>query len=295
MYDKRLDAVLKAAELGSFSKAAQALGYTTPALIKKVDGFERQTGIIVFERTNKGVSLTPSGKLLLDEARQIVEQCRKAIETARQAQSQADNLVRVGVSLYQSGQRILTICQKMFLQGTDLAIQFVPVADTYESYKYTVGNLGKEVDVLASSLLPPEDERLCKRAILGNPFLCLEVPLNDELAAKDAIDISELSGRRIYVPQPGNTYIDSARAEIAEGARDVEFVEFPNYTIGVFDACVMSGSILLSKEIWRGVHPLLKTLSVRWDKTIPYCLYYAENASPAVLRFVEAAQRLSGD
>ena len=34
MYDKRLDAIIKTAELGSFSKAAQALGYTVPALGK---------------------------------------------------------------------------------------------------------------------------------------------------------------------------------------------------------------------------------------------------------------------
>lgn len=34
MYDRRLDAIVAAAELGSFSKAAEKLSISTPALVK---------------------------------------------------------------------------------------------------------------------------------------------------------------------------------------------------------------------------------------------------------------------
>lgn len=294
MYDKRLDAVLKAAEWGSFSKAAHDLGYSTPALVKQIDGFESQTGVTIFERTNKGVSLTPAGQSLVEDVRGIIAQCKLSVQKATRIQNQAGNLVRVGVSLYQSGQPILRICHDLYKHGTDLRIQFVPVADTYESYKHTIENFGDEVDVLGSTHLPEKDERFCNKVIIGNPFLCLSVALNDELAAYDSVDVSVLAGRRVHVPERGNPYTDSARAEIATKAPGVEFVEFSHYCMEVFDECAMSGDVLLSKEIWRDVHPLLKTVDVAWDETIPYCLYYAKSPRPAVERFIQAAIETSG-
>ena len=295
MYDKRLDAIIKTAELGSFSKAAKALGYTVPALVKRVNGFEQEIGVVVFERSNKGVGLTTAGRALVEDARDIVERSNRAVKRAIWSQGQGDDLVRVGVSLYQSGQPIMKLCQGIYLNGVDLRIQFVPVADTRESYLHTVEHFGDEVDVLPSTRLAPEDERNCNLVVLGNPFLCLNVALNDELAGRDTVAVEELAGRRVLVPTRGNTYTDSARDEIAERAPEVEFVEFPYYDMPVFDRCAMGNEVLLSKEIWRGIHPLLATVNVLWSKTIPYCLYYAKDPSPAVQKFVQAAADLAND
>ena len=38
MYDRRLDAIVSAADLGSFSRAAERLCVSTPALVKQVSG-----------------------------------------------------------------------------------------------------------------------------------------------------------------------------------------------------------------------------------------------------------------
>ena len=105
MYDKRLDSIIMTADLGSFSKAAKATGYSVPALVKQVNGFESEIGITIFERSNKGVRLTPGGRTFLEDARSIIAQCELALNNAIESQTQADNLVRVGISLYQSGQR----------------------------------------------------------------------------------------------------------------------------------------------------------------------------------------------
>ena len=295
MYDKRLDAIIETAELGSFSKAAKALGYTVPALVKQVNGFEQETGITVFERSNKGVGLTPAGRVFVEDARDIVERSNRAIEKATRSQRRDEGLVRIGVSLYQSGQPVLKLCQDLYLNGLDLRIQFVPVADTHESYLHTITHFGDEVDVLPSTRLAAEDERNCNLAIIGNPFLCLNVALDDELAGRDTVDVEELAGRRVLVPKRGNVYTDSARDEIAEMAPGVKFVEFPYYDITVFDRCAMGSEVLLSKEIWSGIHPLLATVNVRWSKTIPYCLYYSKDPSPAVQKFVQAAVDLTSN
>lgn len=63
MYDRRLDAISAAAELGSFSRAAAKLRVSTPALVKQVSGFEAEFGITLFERSHSGVKVTPAGAL----------------------------------------------------------------------------------------------------------------------------------------------------------------------------------------------------------------------------------------
>mgnify|MGYP000264241197 FL=1 len=54
MYDRRLEAITAAAELGSFSRAAAKLRVSTPALVKQVSGFEAEFGITLFERSHSG-------------------------------------------------------------------------------------------------------------------------------------------------------------------------------------------------------------------------------------------------
>ena len=65
MYDRRLEAISAAAELGSFSRAAAKLRVSTPALVKQVSGFEAEFGITLFERSHSGVKVTPAGALLV--------------------------------------------------------------------------------------------------------------------------------------------------------------------------------------------------------------------------------------
>lgn len=52
VYDRRLEAISAAAELGSFSRAAAKLRVSTPALVKQVPGFEAEFGITLFERSH---------------------------------------------------------------------------------------------------------------------------------------------------------------------------------------------------------------------------------------------------
>ncbi len=293
MYDKRLDAIIKTADLGSFSKAAHAMGYSVPALIKQINGFEAQSGITVFERSNKGVRLTPGGKAFVADARGIIAQCELALQNAAKAQAQADSLVRVGISLYQSGQRILELCQGLYMQDTDLSIQFVPIGDNFEAYKEVVENFEDRIDVFGSTYLFEVDERMCSIDTLANPELCISVPVNDPLALTEPISLADLAGRCVHVPQRGNPYVDAARDEIERVAPNVKFVEFRHYDISVFDECARLGDLLLSKEIWRKAHPLMETMSVNWDKTEPYCLYYARDPRPAVVRFAAILKELS--
>ena len=62
MYNKQLDALIAAADDGSFSKAARRLFISPAALIQQVNLLEAHLGITVFQRTPRGVALAPAGE-----------------------------------------------------------------------------------------------------------------------------------------------------------------------------------------------------------------------------------------
>ena len=73
LYNHQLDMFLTIAECGSFSLAAKRLFITPSAVMQKVNMFEKQLGVQLFQRTKQGVSLTPAGEILLQEAPRMIK------------------------------------------------------------------------------------------------------------------------------------------------------------------------------------------------------------------------------
>ena len=59
------------------------------------------------------------------------------------------------------------------------------------------------------------------------------------------------------------------------------------YDMEVFNRCVQTRQPLMTLDCWQEVHPLLVTLPVAWDFTIPYGILYTLDPDPDILRFLE--------
>src|SRR5918994_4311095 len=66
------------AERRSFSRAAEALALTQPAVSQQVRALERQLGADLLERRPGGLALTEAGELLLDHANALSQRLRLA-------------------------------------------------------------------------------------------------------------------------------------------------------------------------------------------------------------------------
>lgn len=62
------------ARSGSMNEAARALFISQPSLSNAMKDLEEETGIIIFNRNNRGIVLTPEGKEFIGYAKQVVEQ-----------------------------------------------------------------------------------------------------------------------------------------------------------------------------------------------------------------------------
>lgn len=212
MYDRRLDAISAAAELGSFSRAAAKLRVSTPALVKQVSGFEAEFGITLFERSHSGVKVTPAGALLVDDARSIMRQSEDALRRARRAAGDG-GAVRLGVSMMCPGRHTLALWPQLHDMEPRLRFEIVPVGDLYDEHETVMRSLGREVDVVQSSFSTPRWGDACQKLrIVTVPFY-IDVPRTSRLARKTRITVADLEGMRLRVLRHGNDAMDSLRID----------------------------------------------------------------------------------
>lgn len=97
---RELRAVLAVAELGSFRRAAAALGYTQSALSYQVSSLEKALGRSLFHRPGgRGqVRLTPAGEAVCRRAKRAMAEVEAIAADAEEAERGESVRVRVGVS-----------------------------------------------------------------------------------------------------------------------------------------------------------------------------------------------------
>lgn len=71
---QQLKYVLTVANKGTISEAAKTLYIAQPSLTNSIKELEKELGIVIFQRTNKGTLLSRDGEEFLAYARQVVEQ-----------------------------------------------------------------------------------------------------------------------------------------------------------------------------------------------------------------------------
>ncbi|WP_186577990.1 LysR family transcriptional regulator [Aquibacillus kalidii] len=71
---QQLKYVIEVARSRSISKAAQNLFISQPSLSNALKELEKEIGITIFSRTNRGIIITPEGSEFLQYARQVIEQ-----------------------------------------------------------------------------------------------------------------------------------------------------------------------------------------------------------------------------
>lgn len=89
-------ALLTAVDLGSFSAAAQKLGYTQSGLTHMMNALEDELGFVILQRGFYGVKLTAGGERIIPRIRELVN-CEEALmNEISLVKSFGSNVIRIG-------------------------------------------------------------------------------------------------------------------------------------------------------------------------------------------------------
>lgn len=99
----------KAAELGSFSTAAEVLGLTPASVSRSIKRLEERLGVRLFSRTTRHVRLTHEGELYWQECRQALDQIAEAERVITGNQQAPSGVLHISVGTLYAHYRLLPL------------------------------------------------------------------------------------------------------------------------------------------------------------------------------------------
>ena len=189
---KLLEYFLRTSELGSINKAAADMHLSQPALSRHIGALEHEMGTQLFTRTQGGVVLTDSGKLLADRARPLLRQFAILKE---QVGEMAAGQVAMGIP--PSWQQVVTssLVERMTEQFPSVTLRLHEgVSHVLRDYMFA-GLL--DLCIVPFATTPAAGYR--QTALVREP-LVLVGDANAGLTPDDPVQVSRLDGVKLVLP-----------------------------------------------------------------------------------------------
>ncbi|RQO83461.1 LysR family transcriptional regulator [Acidovorax sp. FJL06] len=114
-----VEAFVRIAELGSFTRAAEAMGTAQAAVSLKLKRLEDRLGCRLIERTPRHVHLSARGAAFLEHARELLAVHDRALATFAQARQR----LAIGISDHVAGPELAALIARMNAQDPQLLIE----------------------------------------------------------------------------------------------------------------------------------------------------------------------------
>jgi DNA-binding transcriptional LysR family regulator len=188
---RHLLALVTVVETGTFSAAAEELGYTQSAVSQQVGILERIVGASLFERPGgrRPVQLTAAGEMLLIHARAVIARVSAAAADLRALASGQQGELRVG-TLPSVGTKVLPRLLRSF-RAEWPGIQIV-LRESRESADLIHDVETGEIDVTFIDIGPYETGSLEVRRLLDDPMV-LVAPADAPEAGRRAVSIDDVA------------------------------------------------------------------------------------------------------
>ena len=292
MYNSQLTTFVQVADSGSFNKAAEALYISSTAVIKQINALEKHLDLTLFSRTNHGIALTESGRIIYQHARKLFAYSEKAIAEARLAAAEAATTFCVGTSILNPCKPFMDLWYRVSEQLPGFKLHIVPFEDDHEGILREIAALGEKFDFLIGACDSRQWLDRCNFLPLGVYRHCVAVPREHPLARKTKLTIQDLYGQTLMMVKRGDSPTVDRVRDYVEKHPAIAIEDTPQfYDMEVFNRCVQTRNPLMSLECWGEVHPALVTLPVDWPFTIPYGILYPLHPDPDTLRFLSLVRQ----
>jgi LysR family hydrogen peroxide-inducible transcriptional activator len=283
---RQLEAVVAVAEQRHFGRAARACHVTPPALSAQISGLEEDLGVVLFERSRRGVVVTAAGEPVVRAAREALRAVDAVNGVARERSPLAGDL-HLGV--------IPTVAPYLLPRGLGRVREARPELRIYlheDRTAHIVDRLRRgELDVLLLAL-PVAGDDLEALPLLEEPFL-LAAPAGHRLAHGGRRRVAErdLEGESVLLLEDGHCLRDQALSVCRlAGAR--ESLEVRASSLGTLVQMVANGlgvTLLPESAVETEVHEReglvlrrfrapepTRTVGLLWRKATPGSDAFAE-------------------
>ncbi|AKH82387.1 LysR family transcriptional regulator [Streptomyces sp. CNQ-509] len=172
------------AEELSFTRAAERLYVSQPALSKQIRALERQLGFPLFERRARTIALTPQGAALLPAVRELTAGWAEAVRAARTAGPAESLAVGMQTAVGRDLQR--EVLGRFRERGWRISLRLVNWEDP------TAGLAGGGADAAFCWLPVPGVGAELTAKVLAREERWVALPLDHRFAGRTAVDFADL-------------------------------------------------------------------------------------------------------
>jgi DNA-binding transcriptional LysR family regulator len=207
---RRLEIFAKVAELGSFSRAAEALFLTQPTISEHVRALEDELGVQLLDRLGRGATPTRAGQLLLGYARRMLTLSREAHQALERFQGRMSGELVVGGSTIPGEYVLPALVGQFKAKYPDISISLLigstrQVSDWREEGRVEVGVVGAR----------PAARTLAARELMADELVVV-VAATHPWARRGTITLADLQAEPMVVRERGSGSRDAVEHALHE-------------------------------------------------------------------------------
>lgn len=273
------------AKVGSFSRAAAALGITQSGVSHAIKLLETELGVSLLNREGGALALTDVGTRLLSRANDILQQKEALLQEASLEQGIARGTLRIASFGATSSLRILPALMAQFQRVHPLVeVQIDEVVD-----EVVVQWLLERRIELGFVVLP--DERFDTLPLVTDELVAV-LPASHPLASKKTVSAKDFHNRPFIRTSAGSgPHIDQFLG--AQGAIPKTLFRFEQLT-SMMGFVVQGDAIAIAARLALPDAPaglVYRSLQPRWPREIALAALSFDRLSPAARAFIEIATK----
>jgi DNA-binding transcriptional LysR family regulator len=161
----RIEMLVRAADAGSFAKAAHSLGLTASAVSRAIAQLERELRVALFYRTTRSLKLTDDGEELYRRGRELLEKLDEIEAAVSRTPDRLGGTLRVGLSVPLNRHIIMPAVVTFMRRHPGLRLQCFTLTQPKEMH-------AQGVDVLLRVGDPPDSDLIARKLAALRFVLC---------------------------------------------------------------------------------------------------------------------------
>ncbi len=194
---RQLRSFCKIVQHGSFTRAAEALRITQPALGLQIRNLEEELRVPLLVRHSRGVELTPEGKILLERAQVILSNVDQAVRAVGDCRTLEKGEIRLGLAPSMAAMMAISLARKANEKLKHVRFEFLeaptPILADWVSEK--------RVDI-AIACEGPLDPNIIREELLQEWLYLVQKPIAGEPLIGPSIEFGELSTIPLAIADP---------------------------------------------------------------------------------------------
>ena len=220
MLDPKLDTLLLVAEKRNFTRAAQALSLTQPAVSHHISQLEQELGVRLFVRGNGDLMLTPEGETVLRYVRRMKALEKKMAEELQEARRRLTRL-RIGITHTAESSIVAEVLARYTNENPGISITIV--TDNINNLYDMLENFELDLAVVEGRSTRPELSAL----MLDTDYLVCVLANTHPLSRSSMITLDEIRQEKLILRLPNSetrVRFESALAAIGESIADFQVI-----------------------------------------------------------------------